>query len=141
MNKTLERFEDKYMPEPNSGCWIWLDHISKTTGYGNFRGLEKRMSAHRASWRLYRGSIPLGKQVNHTCGTRCCVNPTHFYVGTQKENMLDMMGAGNNANSNKTHCKYGHPYNEKNTHINTDNQRVCRPCRALVSRRWRAREH
>ena len=84
----LERFEAKYIPEPNSGCWIWLSHLDKK-GYGQFYLPPRNMvRAHTAAWELYRGSR---KElcVLHSCDVRCCVNPDHLRLGTHQENMND----------------------------------------------------
>lgn len=89
INSIIERFEDKYIPEPNSGCWLWI--ASKTKfGYGQFK-IEKDMRlAHRISFKLYKGEIPKGLHVLHTCDVRCCVNPEHLVLGTHTDNMRDM---------------------------------------------------
>lgn len=98
MRSAIERFEEKFMPEPNSGCWLWLACVSNRTGYGKF-GLAKddEVGAHRASWRLYRGDIPLGMVVMHKCDVRICVNPDHLKLGTQADNIADKMAKGREA--------------------------------------------
>lgn len=89
----LERFESKYIPEPNSGCWLWLG--SKTlTGYGYFRVGNKMKRAHRVSFELFKGNIPGNLYVLHACDNPSCVNPNHLSLGTQKDNMRDMIGKG-----------------------------------------------
>jgi len=89
--KTLrERFEEKYVPEPNSGCWLWDACILKS-GYGQIKAGDKVKYAHRVSYEIYIGKIPSSKFVCHACDTPSCVNPDHLWLGTHNDNMLDMM--------------------------------------------------
>lgn len=87
----LTRFERKYIPEPNSGCWLWLGTLHEG-GYGEFRKKNagsKRIRAHVFSYKLHKGAVPEGQFVLHTCDVRCCVNPDHLYAGTKKQNTHD----------------------------------------------------
>lgn len=91
-----ERFESKYIPEPNSGCWLWTDSWTPA-GYGIIslggrRG--KKTGAHRAAYELYVGPIPEGLDILHRCDTPCCVNPDHLYPGTDFQNRKDMVDRG-----------------------------------------------
>lgn len=52
--------------------------------------------AHRISWQLHFGPIPLGMWVLHHCDNPPCVRPDHLFLGTHPENMADRMAKGRN---------------------------------------------
>ncbi|MDE2096354.1 MAG: HNH endonuclease [Patescibacteria group bacterium] len=89
MKPLIERFEEKYIPEPNSGCWLWIGSWGRRN-YGGFRVGEFRVRAHRVSWKIYRGPIPKGMHVLHSCDVAQCVNPDHLHLGTHVMNMAEM---------------------------------------------------
>ena len=89
MQGLAERIEQGSIPEPNSGCWLWLRGSIKP-GYGVLRlSRDETDLAHRASWRAYRGEIPPDTAVLHSCDTPPCVNPRHLFLGTQLDNIRD----------------------------------------------------
>jgi len=87
--KLEERFSGKWMPEPNSGCWLWIGALD-SNGYGRINLHGRNQTAHRVSWTIHRGSIPDGLCALHHCDTPACVNPDHLYLGTMKDNTRDM---------------------------------------------------
>lgn len=50
--------------------------------------------AHRLSYLAFNGDIPEGLVVRHKCDNKCCVNPEHLEVGTQKDNVQDAIKRG-----------------------------------------------
>lgn len=89
-NKILNRFTSKYKHNLKTDCWEWLagKHVD---GYGTFWVNRKNSLAHRVSYELFVGSIPPSLSVLHTCDNPSCVNPKHLFVGTQDDNMKDMI--------------------------------------------------
>src|SRR5258708_34607854 len=136
--KTLrEKFEEKYHPEPNSGCWIWIAALS-SAGYGNMWNGKNNVVAHRFAYETYRGLIPEGLDADHLCRTPCCVNPDHIEPVTRRENLKRGIGiARQRARAlTKTHCLRGHDLTEENTYftLNKVGQKlkVCKPCRRIA---------
>jgi hypothetical protein len=86
---TEEKFWAKVNKEGVEGCWEWLGCISNY-GYGQFWYNKKATHAHRYSWILKNGAIPEGLIIRHKCKGKC-VNPDHLELGTQQDNMNDMI--------------------------------------------------
>ncbi len=76
--------EDLYIPEPNSGCWLFLGALTHN-GYGKLRGADgdyRDEKAHRVFYERTKGPIPAGLQLDHLCKVTSCVNPDHLEVVT-----------------------------------------------------------
>jgi len=88
----MERFWSKVSRRGPDDCWDWL--ASKTDGgYGKIWFGGKIRKAHRVAWELTHGEIGEGLVVRHKCRGKCC-NPSHMELGTQAENMQDMIRDG-----------------------------------------------
>lgn len=83
-----ERLEQSCVPEPNSGCWLWLSALSDKN-YGQLYAPPRNMvGAHIISYELHKGPRN-GLHVLHSCDNSYCVNPEHLRLGTHQENMQD----------------------------------------------------
>lgn len=99
-------------------CWVWTAGGNEN-GYGHFspgHGL-RREYAHRWSYEHHVGPIPPGMVVMHACDNPPCVNPAHLSLGTNQDNMLDMVAKGRS--KTKT-CRAGHAWEPETTSIRVD---------------------
>lgn len=116
-------------------CWIWVGARDDVNGYGIFLWENRKTRrAHRLAWEDERGPIPTGLMLCHRCNTPPCVRTNHMYLGTQKDNMRDLVLLGH-YNAQKTHCPHGHKYTDENTYVAGRSaitgapHRGCRACR------------
>ena len=75
----------------SNGCWVCTSHRPNKNGYVyiHVNGISYRLN--RYVYQLYHGEIPSGLVVRHTCDNRKCMNPEHLILGTQRQNMQDMV--------------------------------------------------
>lgn len=134
-------FDDLYIPEPNTGCWLWLG--VERNGYGTYtvraNGRKKMHSAHRFAWERVHGPIPKGLFACHRCDTPGCVNPDHIFLGTPRDNFEDMRRKRRHTWNRRTHCINGHEYTPENTYMRKDRPtaRMCRKCDTPEGRKAR----
>ena len=122
-----ERFNAKWLKDAD-GCHIW-QFGTKGNGYGFMRYKGKDRLAHRIAWEEAHGEIPAGIMVCHHCDKPSCVNVAHLFLGTQSDNMRDMVS------------KNRHPYvhGEKNAKAKlTDQQAIAILNSTLSSRKLAA---
>lgn len=143
MASLQERFETKYIPEPNSGCWLWTGGAT-SAGYGiiytgNSGELPKSTTAHRIAYLLFKGPIPDGLEIDHLCRVRSCVNPDHLEAVSHRVNLFRGKSISS-IHSRLTHCPKGHPYSDDNLYVhNKTGWRQCRICRSHHSRNRKSR--
>ncbi len=90
-----KRFWSKVNKLTEQECWNWLASRDKD-GYGQSYYNSKFIASHRLSWILHYGDIPSKLFVCHTCDNPSCVNPKHLFLGTNSDNMLDMVAKKRN---------------------------------------------
>ena len=92
-----DRFHEKYVVVPFSGCWLWTASTMSRGGYGKMtveQGEQQCTGAHRVSWMLHKGEIPKGMWVLHRCDVPACVNPDHLFLGDVVDNNRDAIEKG-----------------------------------------------
>lgn len=94
-----DRFDRKWTPEPNTGCHLWLGWVN-WAGYGGFNNGVRNVLAHRWSFERAFGALPAARRADgsrgrrlvlHRCDQPSCVNPAHLWLGTQADNLRDMV--------------------------------------------------
>jgi hypothetical protein len=122
-------------------CWMWEACVS-SNGYGSFKLYPKKPSigAHVASYILYKGDIPNGMIVCHSCDNKFCVNPNHLSLGSHQDNSRDMFAKNRNPWSSRprTHCRRGHDFSivgvKYGVKKNGKSYRTCRECIRIFDR-------
>ena len=99
MKPVIERVLSKVVRIPFSGCWIFMG-AANDFGYGvvgtGGRGMPNDR-AHRITYKHFHGEIPGGMFVCHECDVPSCCNPDHLFLGTNQDNVDDMVKKGRNS--------------------------------------------
>jgi hypothetical protein len=131
----LERFFAKLTVNRITGCWLWKACLNGS-GYGMFNASGAGRSAHVVAFEWFVGQIPFGREVDHLCCHKRCVNPAHLEAVTKRENFERW-------HRTVTHCKRGHEFTPENTRVWSSGggkvSRYCLTCRRTGNRARRER--
>lgn len=119
------RFWSKVEKDTGTECWYWVAGRTKA-GYGVFYTNRTHVYAHRVSYELENGPIPAGKEIDHTCGCRFCVNPEHLEAVTHQQNVRRAFY--------KPYCRRGHMLTAENTWERSNGRLICRKCETICRR-------
>ncbi|MEG4286266.1 HNH endonuclease signature motif containing protein [Microcoleus sp. A006_D1] len=98
----LAKLRPKYLPlsqrlenhiTSKDNCWL-TDLPNNGHGYCKISVNGKTKYAHRIAYEVYKGKIPENMQVCHSCDIPGCINPSHLFIGTQQENLIDCINKG-----------------------------------------------
>lgn len=146
-----ERFEDSWVPEPYSGCWLWTGALRGGV-YGQVMENGKRMAAHRVSWKLKHGYLDPDADICHHRDTPACVNPDHLFSGNAQSNICDAIKKGRRVykrggmawetvrsikGNHLSKCKHGHSLSGSNLYITPKGRPECNECRYRAAKKWR----
>lgn len=94
----IQTFWSKVAIAGTDECWLWQGYIAKKSRYGlTCLRKSKAFVVSRVAFFLHFGIDPGEKLVCHTCDVRHCCNPAHLFIGTDADNVHDMMAKGRDA--------------------------------------------
>jgi hypothetical protein len=141
----LAHIKAKLIVDPVNGCWLWQGYVrpDATTsggifvrgGYGQIGYRGRSMPVHRAMWTILHGAPSSNVFVCHTCDVRHCCNPDHLWLGSNADNIRDMVAKKRGPKAGATHCIRGHEFTPENTLIHSGKWRACKACQRIHQRK------
>ncbi len=129
-----ERFFPKIAFIPFHTCWEWMGTKNRG-GYGSFlHSYQVKKGAHQISWEIHYGPIPSGLCVLHKCDNPGCVNPEHLFLGTKRDNTLDMVKKRRHNPKKEFVCRDGHTKHHNGKRL------VCKECARINNIRYRKKK-
>jgi hypothetical protein len=124
--------EANSIPEPNSGCLIWLGMVAG----GKYGGKKYPVWGNKSERRQVTRLVLMAKGVDlkatddacHSCDVTLCVNENHLFAGSRKDNMQDASRKGRLIGYGvREFCKQGHPMSGENLRVYSGKRR-CHAC-------------
>lgn len=105
----IKNFKRKIKISANNGCWFWI-RSKNSAGYGLAWDGSMVVLAHRLSYELFIAPIPDKYYVCHHCDKPSCVNPSHLFAGTARDNLIDCINKGRRPRTGpiRGQCKNAH---------------------------------
>lgn len=97
MDEVKRKLFQKIKVDTETQCWKWQLY-KDYRGYGQLKHNGRTQFAHRVFFKVFKGPIPEGLVVMHTCDNPSCVNPEHLKLGSTEQNMIDMSRKGRQGN-------------------------------------------
>jgi HNH endonuclease len=120
-----------------TGCLV-TDASKHPDGYAQTNYRAKTVRIHRVIYQLVHGvALPKGVAVCHSCDVRNCIEISHLWVGSWKDNLVDCRKKNRHVNGAKEVCKHGHEFTPDNTWLHTykgNTRRHCRACQRMRQR-------
>lgn len=87
MNNIIQKYSYNFIPEPNTGCWLWIGANDGNVGYGKINSTSVWGQAHRVFYESVYGKLPDNIELDHICNIFSCVNPEHLIKSTHTANI------------------------------------------------------
>jgi hypothetical protein len=93
---SIDRLLARISLDQATGCWLWTGPAGggRNGRYGRVWFDGRTTKVHLMSYRLFKGTVPKGRVVMHSCDTPLCCNPAHLVAGTLSQNMRDCARKG-----------------------------------------------
>lgn len=96
-SEVWQRFWKNVVLDKETKCWNWIGSVFPKSGRARIKIRNKTVLSSRQVMLWRHGHLPDGLLVCHHCDNILCVNPTHLFFGTAKDNVRDMHNKNRNA--------------------------------------------